>query len=62
MSPYNLLDFIRPMVEKKVHIEHLHLEDLQKNDASRLQRYLKKRLWHMCFTMSFAKILRTPFL
>ena len=23
---------------------------------------LKKRLWHMCFPMNFAKFLRTPFL
>ena len=23
---------------------------------------LKKRLWHMCFTVNFVKFLRTPFL
>ena len=24
--------------------------------------FLKKRLWHRCFPMNFAKLLRTPFL
>ena len=27
-----------------------------------LQHYLKKRLWHRCFPVSFANFLRTPFL
>ena len=27
-----------------------------------LQLYFKKRLWHMCFLMNFAKFIRTPFL
>ena len=28
----------------------------------KLQLYLKKRLWHRCFPVNFAKFLRTPFL
>ena len=30
--------------------------------APGLQIYLKKRPWHMCFQVNFAKFLRTPFL
>ena len=30
--------------------------------TSGLQLYLKKRLWHRCFHVNFAKFLRTPFL
>ena len=37
---------------------------LQKHSLSRLRpaTSVKKRLWHKCFPMSFAKFLRTPFL
>ena len=30
--------------------------------TSDLQFYLKKRLWHRCFSVNFAEFLRTPFL
>ena len=35
---------------------------LIKLQASGLQLYLKKRLWHRCFPVNFVKFLRTPFL
>ena len=38
--------------------ESLFLITLQ---ASRLQLYQKKRFWHRCFPVNFAKFLRAPF-
>ena len=34
---------------------------LKKLQASRPATWPKKRLWHMCFPVNFAKFLRTPF-
>ena len=37
-------------------------KNFQKNSHARgLQLYLKKRLWHRCFPVNFAKFLRTTF-
>ena len=35
---------------------------LNKVAGLRLANLLKKRLWHKCFSVKFAKFLRTPFL
>ena len=36
-------------------------ENSQENTCARASFLLKKRLWHKCFPVNFAKILRTPF-
>ena len=44
-----------------------NLQNSQENTCSRvsflvkLQALLKKRLWHRCFSVTFAKVLETPF-
>ena len=53
---------------KKVFLETL--QNLQENTCARISflikfrpaTLLKKRLWHRCFRLNFAKFLRTPFL
>ena len=37
------------------------LQSSQENNCARVS-LLKKRLWHRCFPVNFAKFLRTPFL
>ena len=42
--------------------KHLHqILFFNKVAGPSLQLYLKKRLWHRCFPLNFAKFLRTPF-
>ena len=41
---------------------YVRVSFLIKLQASGLQLYLKRRLWHRCFTVNVAKFLRTPFL
>ena len=36
-------------------------QNSQENTCARASFLLKKRLWHRCFPVNFAKILRTPF-
>ena len=49
---------------RKIHRKTLVLEFLFFNKVAGLRdkTLLKKRLWHRCFPVNFAKFLRTPFL
>ena len=37
-------------------------QNSQKNTCARVSTLLKKRLWHKCFPVNFAKFLRTSFI
>ena len=37
-------------------------QNSQENICAKVSFILKKRLWHRCFPVNFAKVLRTPFL
>ena len=49
---------VRRCSVKKVFLEIL--QNSQENTCARVS--VKKRLWHRCFPVNFAKFLRTPFL
>ena len=42
--------------------KHLYQSFFVKKETGRLTTLLKKSLWHRCFSVNFAKFLRTPFL
>ena len=58
--------FIKTVVLKnfeKLTGKHLYQSlSFNKVEGLRPATLLKKRLWHMCFLVNFAKFLRTPFL
>ena len=53
-------------MESELNISFKQCMTHRKNRSSRLEvrpaTFLKKRLWHSCFPVNFAKFLRTPFL
>ena len=43
-------------------VTHHHTKTESLVEDAQFSKYLKKRLWHKCFPVNFAKFLRTPFL
>ena len=56
--------FLVEAVTQRSSVKKVLLEILRNSleNASGLQLYKKKRLWHWCFPLNFVKFLRTPFL